>query len=117
MSMQNTLFVSYQSGSLRGEVFLRKNIKKSKKMSKKDNNSNMALQIKTKIHLLIDLIMLNNYTQCKNLTKPEGFGDIYKKLLSDPYVLYLVTTAMFFQKSPNQFYAEYLKEHSYSDSY
>ena len=34
----------------------------------------------------------------QNLPKPNGFGDICKKLMSDPYVLFLVTVAMFFDR-------------------
>ena len=44
----------------------------------------------------VDLIMLYTFTLCQNLAKPNGFGDIYKKLLSDSYVLFLVTVVMFF---------------------
>ena len=43
--------------------------------------------------------MLNTFTQCQNLVKPNGFGDICEKLLSDPYVLFLVKVAMFFDES------------------
>ena len=32
----------------------------------------------------------------QNLAKPNGFGEICEKLLSDPYVLFSVTAAMFF---------------------
>ena len=35
----------------------------------------------------------------QNLVKPNGFGDICKNLLSDPYVLFSVTVAMFFSES------------------
>ena len=45
----------------------------------------------------IDLIMLN--TPRQNFVKPNGFGDFCKKLLSDPYVLFLVMAAMFFDGS------------------
>ena len=50
------------------------------------------------------------------LAKPNGFGDICKKkLLSDPYVLFLKMVAMFLmdQKSKHNFCARYPKEHSY----
>ena len=33
------------------------------------------------------------------MDKPNGFGDICEKLLSEPYVLFLVTAAMFFDPS------------------
>ena len=33
------------------------------------------------------------------MAKPNGFGDICEKLLSDPYVLFLVMAAMFFDVS------------------
>ena len=39
------------------------------------------------------------------------FGDICNKLLSDPYILFLVISTN--QKSLHQFYVGYLKEHSY----
>ena len=39
------------------------------------------------------------FTLCQNLVKSNGFGDMCKNLLSDPYVLYLVTAAMFFNRS------------------
>ena len=39
----------------------------------------MGQQIFTKIWPQIYLIMLNTFTQCQNLAKPNGFGDIYKK--------------------------------------
>ena len=35
----------------------------------------------------------------QNLPKPNGFGDICEKQLSDPSVLFLVTAAMFFDRS------------------
>ena len=34
-----------------------------------------------------------------NLAKLNGFGDTCEKLLSDPFVLFLVTAAMFFDGS------------------
>ena len=33
------------------------------------------------------------------MAKPNGFGDICKKLLSDPYVLFLETAAIFLDES------------------
>ena len=33
------------------------------------------------------------------MAKHNGFGDVCEKLLSDPYVLFLATTAMFFDGS------------------
>ena len=41
--------------------------------------------------------------------------EMYEKLLSDPYVLFLVTAAIIStnQKFPHQFYAEHTKKHSY----
>ena len=33
------------------------------------------------------------------LAKPDDFGDIYEKLLFDPYVVFLVTVAMFVDES------------------
>ena len=33
---------------------------------------------------------------CQNMAKPNSFRDICRKLLSDPYVLFLTTAAMFF---------------------
>ena len=44
-------------------------------------------------------IMLNTFTLCQDLAKPNSFGDICEKLLSDPYVLLLLTAAMFFDRS------------------
>ena len=41
--------------------------------------------------------MLNTFTQCQNLAEPNGFGDICEQLLSDPYVLFLITAAIFRQ--------------------
>ena len=43
----------------------------------------------------------DQFSYFKNLTKPNDFGDtcICEKLLSDPYVLFLVMAAMFFDKS------------------
>ena len=38
----------------------------------------------------------DHFSYWQNLVKPNGFGDKYEKLLSDPYVLFLVTMAMFF---------------------
>ena len=35
------------------------------------------------------------------LTEPNSLGDICGKLLSDPYVLFLVTAAMFFDDIPS----------------
>ena len=43
------------------KIFERNNIKNSKKVLKRGNNSNMAEQINTKIWPLIDLIMLNTF--------------------------------------------------------
>ena len=43
--------------------------------------------------------MLYTFTRCQNLAKPKGFGDICETLLPDPYVLFLVTEAMFFDGS------------------
>ena len=60
-------------------------------MLKKGNNSNTAERIKMKIWPQIDLIM-------QNLAKPNVFGDICKKLPSDPYDLFLVMKAMFFDR-------------------
>ena len=37
--------------------------------------------------------MLNTFIPCQNLAKPNNFGDICEKLLSDPCVLFLVPTA------------------------
>ena len=34
-----------------------------------------------------------------NFAKPNGFGNTCEKLLSDPYVLFLVMVAMFFNRS------------------
>ena len=33
------------------------------------------------------------------MAKPNGLGDICEKLQSDPYVLFLITVAMFFDKT------------------
>ena len=52
-----------------------------------------------KIWPKIDLIMLNTFTLCQNLAIPNCFADICEQLLSDPYVLFLVTVAMFFNGS------------------
>ena len=35
------------------------------------------------------------------MAKPNGFGDICEKLLSDPYVMFLVKAAIFFDRSKN----------------
>ena len=43
--------------------------------------------------------LAEHYYPCQNLAKPNGFGDICEKLLSDPQVLYLVLAAMFFDGS------------------
>ena len=43
--------------------------------------------------------MLNILTLYQNLAKSNGFGDISEKLLSDPYVIFFVTEAMFFDGS------------------
>ena len=40
-----------------------------------------------------------HFSKWKNLAKPYGFGDICEKLMSDPYVLFLVMAAMFFDES------------------
>ena len=40
----------------------------------------------------------DHFSKWNNLAKPNGFGDICEKLLSDPYVLFLVTSAMFFDR-------------------
>ena len=63
----------------------------------------MAELIKTKIWPQIDLILLDTITIFQNLAKPNSFWDICEKLLSDPYVLFLVMVNMFFQqiKNPN----------------
>ena len=37
----------------------------------------------------------DNFSNWKNLAKHNGLGDICEKLLSDPYVLFLVMAAMF----------------------
>ena len=60
-------------------------------MSKQGNNSNMAKQIKKKISLHINLIMLNTFTQTE-------FGNMWKTTVW-PYVPFLVTAAMFFDRS------------------
>ena len=51
----------------------------------------------------------------QNLVKPNGFGDICEKLLCDPYVLLLVTAAMFSHNSkiPPSVCAGYPKKQSY----
>ena len=43
--------------------------------------------------------MLNTFNPCQNLVKSNGLGDICKKLLSDPSVLFLVMAAMYFDGS------------------
>ena len=40
-----------------------------------------------------------NFFPCQNIAKPYSFGDICEKLLSDPYVLFLVKAAMFLDGS------------------
>ena len=52
------------------------------------------------------------FSYCKNLAKPNCFGDIWEKLQTDHFVLLLVAAAIFQKdkKSPYQFYAEYSKE-------
>ena len=61
----------------------------------------MAQQIKTKIGPKIDLTMRNTFTTVR-ICQPNSFGDTCKKNLSDPYVLLLVTAAMFFAiKNPH----------------
>ena len=42
------------------------------------------------------LIVLNTLIPYVNWAEPNSFGDIWEELLSDRYVLFLVTTAMFF---------------------
>ena len=53
--------------------------------------------------------MLNTITLCQNLAKVNGFWDIFENLMSDPYVLFLVTAAMFStdQKSKKKLCEEY----------
>ena len=49
------------------------------------------------------------------MAKPNDYGDIISEtLLSDPYVVFLVMSAMFLtdQKSTQQFYAGYPKKYS-----
>ena len=46
----------------------------------------------------IDLTMLNTFIQVR-FAKPNDFGYKCKTRLSDPYVLFLVTVAMFFNGS------------------
>ena len=91
------------------KIFVKNNIKNSKKQ-KKGNNSNMPSQIKMKNRPQIYVMMLNTFIQSQNLAKPKSFEDICEKLLSDQFVLFLVMAAVFLtdQKSPHQFYAEYL---------
>ena len=43
--------------------------------------------------------MLNTLSKFVYLAKPNSFGDICEKLLSDPYFLFLVTVAIFFNRS------------------
>ena len=38
-----------------------------------------------------------HFNPCQSLAKPNSFWDICKKLLSDPYVLFLVMAAIFFK--------------------
>ena len=71
-------------------------IKKSQKTSKRGHNSNIGKHIYTKICRQIDLNMLNTFILYQIFDKPNCFKDICKKQLFDPYVLFLVTTAMFF---------------------
>ena len=40
-----------------------------------------------------------HFYSSQNLGNPNDLGDIYEKLLSDPYFLFLVTAAMFFDES------------------
>ena len=42
-----------------------------------------------------------HFYPCQNLAKPKGFGDICEKLLSDPYVLFLVNGGHVFQRIKN----------------
>ena len=39
------------------------------------------------------------HLNCQNLAKLIGFGGIYEKLLSDPYFLFVIVEAMFFNRS------------------
>ena len=59
----------------------------------------MGQQIFIKLCQQIDLIMLNTISPYQNSAKLNGLGNIYEKLLSDPYVLFLVTVAMLFDGS------------------
>jgi len=43
--------------------------------------------------------MLNTLILCQNLAKRNDFRDICEKLLFDPYGLFLVTVAMFVDRS------------------
>ena len=55
-----------------------------------------------KLWSLRDFSMLYNedhFSNWKNSAKPDGFGNICEKTLSDPYVLFSVTAAMFFNGS------------------
>ena len=42
---------------------------------------------------------MRNTLTCQNSAKPNGYGDKCEKLKSDPYVIFLVTVAMFFDGS------------------
>ena len=53
-----------------------------------------------------------HFTLCQKQAKSNGFGDICEKLLSAPYVLFLVRHVFGqIQNPPHQFYAEHPKEH------
>ena len=52
------------------------------------NTSNMAEQIKMKIFTTDRPHHAEHFNTMLELAKPYDFGDIYKKLLSDPYVLF-----------------------------
>ena len=105
----NTKFGFNWSNSIIGKDFERNTLKIAKKSLKKGLTDYTQTLARDRSHHAEHLY------PCQNLAKPNCFGDICQKLLSDPYVLFLATAATFFDesKSPHQFYAGYPKEHSY----
>ena len=93
-NLQNILLSSF-----REEDFQRCNIKNGKKTSKKGNNSHIAFWIFPKFDREVGLIILNKSFPLQMLAEPYHFWDICEKLHSEPPVLFLVTAAMFFDKS------------------
>ena len=89
--------------------------KKNHFSSSKGNNSYKESSDNFDSHNCLRPYNKGHYSNWKNLAIHNSFGNICEKLMSDPFVLFLVMAAMFFffmdKKSPHQFYVEYPKEH------